>query len=1414
MNAGVQTITRWFIGDGASNPECRTTSTKILLFALALLAVGSSVQVYRKMGEMKTYSEQLVSKTAPRALQSLTLYSNVERAQSIIDEWNPKNPTTGQNQHASLRDTVKQTMNLDQAFIWVYVASFVAWAIFACAWAYLWDSPRTIDARLPGRPWIHLTLMLVATALLAAADSKENGCILELLDRTNSCSLASLRLAAQTKYALIGLLILSLALALLIGLRRELRSRADRKTRTSEPSESNEPLEPLAGGSFQDLVGAEHKGILSARGDRETQTDTSNEAASEEPKVIRSKDDYLGLALSGGGIRSAIFNLGLLQGLHRFDLLRHVDYLATVSGGGYIGGFWSRWLKENPGRINSEPFPDEIKESTKNFSGNTRVFESKEIRHIREFSNFLVPRTGMFDTETWGAVVVAFASVIPGVLSALSVLGLSLVLWLVLTFYFACPHAWGRAAFMAGLTALVLFTMEAWWQTAPTGVVDAKSKRWVVIRSIIAIAVIAVFVGSEVPGWNDNYYLTVAVAPTTVAPATVASATAATAAAPTPAKWGWVTMTINPSYETWWNMMGISRPQDKTRNYPLVFIPRLYEPTLLWLITALAFMAARFRGVFRPAVAESRVAIPSNDRTTMRLLGVAMLWAVLATFWQIGVNLSKSTMEFLPIAFASAGSAGLFALLRNWIGQTLIRPHKATIREKLKPYLPQILAYLTVALAWAAAASALIYINKNDWMHWYHSTIVLALFASLVLLVDPQEFGFHGVYRDRICRAFLGAAYPEVQSAADNRQTDFRCKDDIPLSSLPKRPLHLVCCAANNVSGDHLSTLSRGARSAVLSRYGVGMGNDWSPAPGLQLGSALTASAAAFNPNMGSVSMRVGPAVSFLMTALNLRLGLWVRNPRLRKEAIREHLLPGWLFYKEMAAYTDTTGSDLHLSDGAHFDNTGLYELVRRHCRYIIMSDCTADLEVAFDDFGSTARRIREDLGVEIEIDLNPLKPGPDGLSRQHAVVGTIDYGWFDKGTLVYIKPSLTGTEPADIRQYKTRNQAFPHEGTGDQFYDEAQWESYRRLGVQTVREVFKFAEVMSADLPQRAHKVFSAAKQEWYPAPADLVDRLLQMNSRFDRLEEELKSAASAPMLSEVFPELADIAAFMQAPDAPKKHQATTGSSSREEIQKAQLANVSCLVRVLTLMEDTVLACALSKHWGHPLNRGWVTCFARWVTAPTFRMWWPLLRPMYGPGLRRFLEDRFTVLGSPSSLKGSVSWVDRAVAEQGFAYKWWKERDHLPEPKQSKLFQFYLQLPTDIGDSSLEIQVALAAVTISEKTASWTSSDFFVPLCLWGSGLGSEFLRKLLLEIRKEKITRCVVTVYGPAEADGNQTAWEERLSFVDFYRQAGFRVDEIKQYLADPVNGKASKGRCAVLSKELVQEEEYIVPPHVASL
>src|SRR5439155_22703404 len=197
----------------------------------------------------------------------------------------------------------------------------------------------------------------------------------------------------------------------------------------------------------------------------------------------------------------------------------------------------------------------------------------------------------------------------------------------------------------------------------------------------------------------------------------------------------------------------------------------------------------------------------------------------------------------------------------------------------------------------------------------------------------------------------------------------------------------------------------------------------------LRVRDALPASAAAFKSQMARISIGLAPAVAFLMIALNLRLGLWVPHPNNRHRG--DYWFPGRFFLFILFGRSRTTKKHLQLSDGDHFENFGLYELIRRHCRYIVVSDCGADPEVAFDDLANVLRRVREDFGVEIELDVSPLRPRDDGLAGQPAVGGTTHYNsptGMDKGTILFSKPALTGDEPADVLQYRTRNRAFPHE--------------------------------------------------------------------------------------------------------------------------------------------------------------------------------------------------------------------------------------------------------------------------------------------------------------------------------------------------------------------------------------------------
>src|SRR5262245_29009504 len=132
-------------------------------------------------------------------------------------------------------------------------------------------------------------------------------------------------------------------------------------------------------------------------------------AGGEEPYVRRTPHDLVGLCLSGGGIRSATFNLGVLQALSRLGVLERFDYLSTVSGGGYIGSWWMR-MRQRRGTS----FPDDRP-------------DAPEVRHLREFSNFLSPRVGVGQTETWNFVVALLAAMVPSLVAAAAVL--VLVLW-------------------------------------------------------------------------------------------------------------------------------------------------------------------------------------------------------------------------------------------------------------------------------------------------------------------------------------------------------------------------------------------------------------------------------------------------------------------------------------------------------------------------------------------------------------------------------------------------------------------------------------------------------------------------------------------------------------------------------------------------------------------------------------------------------------------------------------------------------------------------------------------------------------------------------------------------------------------------------------------------------------------------
>jgi hypothetical protein len=197
--------------------------------------------------------------------------------------------------------------------------------------------------------------------------------------------------------------------------------------------------------------------------------------------------------------------------------------------------------------------------------------------------------------------------------------------------------------------------------------------------------------------------------------------------------------------------------------------------------------------------------------------------------------------------------------------------------------------------------------------------------------------------------------------------------------------------------------------------------------------------------------------VAFLMTVFNVRLGQWLGNPRHKRTWRRA--TPAWgltYLFNELFAGTTDEAAYVYLSDGGHFDNMGLYELIKRRCGLIIVCDAEQDENYQHAGLANAIRKCGIDTGIHIDLDVSALTPKKEGdFSQSHCAIGTIHYECADvnapTGTIIYFKASLTGDEPVDIQNYKKTHNAFPHDSTIDQWFSESQFESYRKLGYHAV---------------------------------------------------------------------------------------------------------------------------------------------------------------------------------------------------------------------------------------------------------------------------------------------------------------------------------------------------------------------------
>jgi hypothetical protein len=479
--------------------------------------------------------------------------------------------------------------------------------------------------------------------------------------------------------------------------------------------------------------------------------------------------------------------------------------------------------------------------------------------------------------------------------------------------------------------------------------------------------------------------------------------------------------------------------------------------------------------------------------------------------------------------------------------------------------------------------------------------ICLVLLVLTLCFVDVNLYSLQTVYGNRLVRGYLGASRPESQRALDPDDDNVKLAD-LRAAKRYDGPFPIVNTALNLVNGNELAWQERKAASFLLTpvccgwrapdgdsfrRTEKGYGND------LSLGTAVTISGAAASPNSGYHS---SAAVTILLTVCNARLGAWLGNPR-NDRSWQTAGPPAGLFYlfRELLGLTDDRSGYVYLSDGDHFENLGGYELVRRRCRYVILCDADQDPDHAFDDLGNLIRKCRVDFGIRIEMDLEALRlSAQPRCSRWHYAVGRIRYYDVDPtalpDTLVYVKPSLTGDEPADVLHYAVSHPDFPHQTTADQFFNESQFESYRALGLHIAESVFGEA---AADAegpggrmgPAYTRELFAAVVRRWFAMPPEYEPSFIASTRAFVEIQEALcRNPLLRGLTRDLYPEL-----FPQQqapPEEPEKEAARHG------------AEVHAVTQMLQALENAWLRLKLDVNYAHPLNRGWMDVFHRWTRA------------------------------------------------------------------------------------------------------------------------------------------------------------------------------------------------------------------------
>jgi hypothetical protein len=390
-----------------------------------------------------------------------------------------------------------------------------------------------------------------------------------------------------------------------------------------------------------------------------------------------------------------------------------------------------------------------------------------------------------------------------------------------------------------------------------------------------------------------------------------------------------------------------------------------------------------------------------------------------------------------------------------------------------------------------------IFIGEVPLLKEFFLTLLVLLVSAL--FYNPNILTMHRFYRDRLSNAYLETDRPGKKNK--NLKLAQLRHDKSGPGRKWKAPYPLINTCLNLLGEDDEEF--KGKKSSdyfLLSPLYCGSaktGYVESESPvyrSMSLATAISVSGAAVNPNMGT---RTKPITAFLMTLFNLKLGYWSLNP---KKSLYHYLYTLWPYYlvSELFGKTHTKRWKINISDGGHIENLALYELLRRKCKLIIAIDAGADKGFNFNDLRNIVVRARNELGIAIKFrqDQDPeqvIKPKKSrGYSNEHFVIADIEElpkkeNQKNKkiGLLVYLKSSLkapltkpkTGQLKGELKNsyiYKRDHADFPHESTGDQFFDQAQWEAHYYLGKFMAGDLLKIDDAIDETLLNQKREQFA----------------------------------------------------------------------------------------------------------------------------------------------------------------------------------------------------------------------------------------------------------------------------------------------------------------------------------------------------